>query len=179
MATQLKYSIGCGCCPNIARVAKRVVRAWLIIARSSLPLLFLLLLAINKSQLKCNPFFCRGVDIQTINQLWLALQPGLQSGCKLCHKVVSRSHPPPTGKRERLRGREREADRQTCLLFGHALFLHATIVAVACCMLYVGLDQVAVTVVKRDFSIVVVAVVAFFVGSLHTSNYKTTRCEAR
>lgn len=45
---------------------------------------------------------------------------------------------------------------------------------------FFGLDQVAVTVVKRDFSIVVVVVAAFFVGSLHTSNnYKTTRCEAR
>lgn len=47
---------------------------------------------------------------------------------------------------------------------------------------FFGLDQVAVTVVKRDFSIVVVAV-AFFVGSLHTSNNnncsKATRCEAR
>lgn len=50
---------------------------------------------------------------------------------------------------------------------------------------FFGLDQIAVTVVKRDFSIVVVAV-AFFVGSLHTSNSnnnnncsKATRCEAR
>lgn len=36
-------------------------------------------------------------------------------------------------------------------------------------LLFLGLDQVAVTVVKRDFSIVVV-LVAFFVGSLHTNN---------
>lgn len=41
-------------------------------------------------------------------------------------------------------------------------------------LLFLGLDQVAVTVVKRDFSIVVV-LVAFFVGSLHTNNSSKTR----